>query len=283
MKDVSRNLPEGILRHLKGVISSSGLPFTEETLEALVQAWVEKQRMFEGQTRALDMLDARDFRFDDPRGALLLTYSGSLVSLGPLGETGRHLEYASIHLRTDVPHLVKVEQVKLEASLVQHEAATLLGGPIHRTSPLLKIAVCAPEVSPEEQVLRIREATVFLTDGFTRINRTIALPAAGLPERFTTKSIVAWIARKNSLSQKQVRQLVEDYLTMLESGMLLGQRVPAGSMGWLVLKKRPARKARVGINPATGEKLTLPARPEEPVPRMRFSRLMKDRARQAKL
>jgi nucleoid DNA-binding protein len=282
MKDLSQKLPEGILRHLKGVIASSGLPFTEETLEALVKAWVEKQRMFEGQTRALDMQDARDFRFDDPRGVLLLTYSGSLVSLGPLEEAGRHVEYASIHLRTDVPHLVRVERVKLESGLVQHEAATLLGGPIRKTSPLLKIAVCAPEVPPEEQVVRIREATLFLTDGFARINRTIALPAAGLPERFTTKSIVAWIARKNSLSQKQVRQLVEDYLTMLESGMLLGQRVPAGRMGWLFLKKQPARKARVGINPATGEKLTLPARPEEPVPRMRFSRLMKDRARLAK-
>jgi nucleoid DNA-binding protein len=54
-------------------------------------------------------------------------------------------------------------------------------------------------------------------------------------------------------------------------------------MGWLVLKKQPARKARVGVNPATGDKITLPARPEEPVPRMRFSRLMKDRARLVKL
>jgi nucleoid DNA-binding protein len=45
------------------------------------------------------------------------------------------------------------------------------------------------------------------------------------------------------------------------------------------LKKRPARQARVGINPATGEPITLPAQPEQAVPRIRFSRLVKDRAR----
>ena len=44
---------------------------------------------------------------------------------------------------------------------------------------------------------------------------------------------------------------------MLESGLLLGLRVPLGKMGRLKLRTRAARKARLGINPATGEKITL--------------------------
>ena len=68
---------------------------------------------------------------------------------------------------------------------------------------------------------------------------------------------------------------------MLESGLLLGLRVPVGKIGRLSLRKKPARKARVGINPATGGTLTVKARPEEQAPRMAFSRLLKDRVRQA--
>ena len=93
------------------------------------------------------------------------------------------------------------------------------------------------------------------------------------------KSIVTYLARKNELSQKQTRQLIDDYLTMLESGMLLGLRVPLGKMGRLSLRKRAARRARVGINPATGATITLNASPEQQVPRMAFSRLLKERAR----
>ena len=107
--------------------------------------------------------------------------------------------------------------------------------------------------------------------------------AAGLPGRFTHRSILAWLARKDGISQRQARRLIGDYLAILESGALLGHRVPVGRMGVLLLKKRPSQKARVGINPATGEKMTLAARPEEPVPRMRFSRLLKDRARQSRI
>ena len=93
------------------------------------------------------------------------------------------------------------------------------------------------------------------------------------------KSIVTYLARKNELSQKMTRQLLDDYLVMLESGLLLGLRVPLGKMGRLKLRTRAARKARLGINPATGEKITLKARPQELAPRMTFSRLLRDRAR----
>ena len=147
------------------------------------------------------------------------------------------------------------------------------------TSPLLKIVACDPAVPAEEQEKRIREATIFLTNGFIRINRTVTRPGRDFPEQLTMKSMVTYLARKNELSQKQTRQLIDDYLVMLESGLLLGLRVPIGKMGRLSLRHRAARRARLGINPATGEKITLSAKPEELTPRMTFSRVLKDRAR----
>jgi nucleoid DNA-binding protein len=283
MSDYTDKLTDTIKKHLVGVLKSSGLPNTRETLEVLAQVWFEKKEMFEAQIRALDMMELESFTADDPRGALLLTYSGSLVSLGPLARGGRRAEYASIQLRTDVPHLALKESSRLESDLKIDHDVNFIEGPVKSTSSLLKITACAADVPAEEQEKRIREATIFLTNGFMKINRTIAPPGTDVPEQFTLKAMVTYLARKNVLSQKQTRQLLDDYHTMLESGILLGQRVPLGKIGRLFLKKRPPQKARVGINPATGEKITLKARPEEPAPRMAFSGAMKEKSRQVEL
>jgi nucleoid DNA-binding protein len=281
MSENASQLTPAIRAHLNGLIKSSGLPETRESLEEMARVWFEKKAMFEGQVRALDMRELERFAADDPRGALLLTWSGSLLSMGPRrteGE-GRAMEYASIDLRIDVPHLAKSDRGSVEGDLAPGEIATLRGGPIAHTSPLLKIVACDPAVPPEEQEKRIREATIFLTNGFIRINRTVTHPGKDFPEQLTMRSMVTYLARKNELSQKKTRQLLDDYLVMLESGLLLGLRVPIGKMGKLSLRKRAARKARLGINPATGERITLNARPQEMTPRMTFSRILKDRAR----
>ena len=75
------------------------------------------------------------------------------------------MEYASIELRTDVPHLA-VSDGELETDLAVGEAARLRTGPVAATSALLLIAACDPSVTAEEQEKRIREATIYLTNGF---------------------------------------------------------------------------------------------------------------------
>ncbi len=279
MIDDERGMSAGIRAHLQGLLRSSGLPETEESLKEMTRAWVEKKDMFEAQVRALDMQMLEEFGADDLRGALLLTWSGSLISFGPAGggraglnprstaglnprptaapnprsTAARRIEYASIELRTDVPHLAVAENGELESGLAVGQPAKLRAGPVASTSALLRIAACDPAVPAGEQDKRIREATIFLTNGFVRINRTVTGPGRDFPEQLTMKSIVTYLARKNDLSQKQTRQLIDDYHTMLESGLLLGLRVPLGKMGRLSLRTKPARKARVGINPATGQ------------------------------
>ncbi|UCF96280.1 MAG: HU family DNA-binding protein [Spirochaetaceae bacterium] len=283
MSDEIRELSATVRSHLKKITRSSGLPDTEESFQKMVAVWLEKKKMFEGQIRALDMEEVDSFSKDDPRGALLLSYSGSLISLGTLSPGGRRVEYASISLRADVPHLAVTEGSALAADIRIDSEAEFSSGKVRSTSSLLKIAVCGTEVSPEEQEKRIREATIFLTNGFVKINRTVLSTGADLPDQFTSQAIIAYLARKNGLTQKQARQITSDYLTMIESGMILGERVPLGKIGRLFLKKRPPRKARVVVNPATGKEITVPARPEEAVPKISFSRSMKERARQVEM
>jgi nucleoid DNA-binding protein len=279
MDDVD-SISQSIRRHLAALVRSSGLPESEESLQRMTVAWLQKKRMFEDQARALDMEDLTGLPGGDPRGVLLLTWSGSLVSLEPPGTAGRRGEYASIELRTDVPHLVLLNDVDFPQGLAVDREAVFSSGPVRSTSALLKIVACRSDLPHDEQARRIREATIYLTSGFVKINRTVITPGTGFPELLTMKSIIAYLAEKNGLSRRLTRQLVEDYHALLQSGMLLGQKVPLGKMGRLFLRHQPARKARVGLNPSTGQKITIAARPPQAVPRMSFSRLLKDRARQ---
>ena len=283
MSEEIQGLSDKVRSHLKKITRSSGLADTEESFRRMAEVWLEKKRMFEGQIGALDMVEVDSFARDDPRGALLLSYSGSLISLGTLTGAGRRVEYASISLRADVPDLAITESGGLAADVRLDGEAAFTSGKVRSTSSLLKIAVCAEDVSPEEQDKRIREATIFLTNGFLKINRTVLSAGEDLPDQFTSQAIVAYLARKNGLTQKQARQITTDYLTMIESGMLLGERVPLGKIGRLFLKKRAPRKARVVVNPATGKEITVAARPEEAVPRISFSRALKERARLVEL
>lgn len=283
MSEEIQGLSDKVRSHLKKITRSSGLADTEESFRRMAEVWLEKKRMFEGQISALDMVEVDFFAGDDPRGALLLSYSGSLISLGTLTGAGRRVEYASISLRADVPDLAITESGGLAADVRLDGEAAFTSGKVRSTSSLLKIAVCAEDVSPEEQDKRIREATIFLTNGFVKINRTVLSPAGDIPDQFTSQAIVAYLARKNGLTQKQARQIITDYLTMIESGMLLGERVPLGKIGRLFLKKRAPRKARVVVNPATGKEITVAARPEEAVPRISFSRAVKEKARRVQL
>lgn len=296
MSDYASRLPERIRAHLQGMLSqgSSVLPNTEQSLQTLARLWLDKRALFESQTRSLAMQECAQLPADDPRGALLLTYSGSLISLGTLPAAAapaaaapaaplRRLEYASIGLRADVPGVLVVEQTRLTEAAAADRELRLASGPMRSTSPVLSIAVCGSEVGREEQERRIREATIFLTNGFVRLNRTVLPPDTAGPEQFTMRNIVAYLAGKNQLTQTLTRQLLLDYLTVVESGILLGEKVPLGRLGRLFLIKRPPRKARLGVNPATGERLTIPARPAEPAPRMRFSAALRQKARQIDL
>ncbi len=280
--DNFENLPEKIREHLKAITESSGLPDTEESLQIITANWLEKRRLFEGQISNLGMKEVESFNKGDTRGVLMLTYSGSLISLGTLsGSDGiRSLEYASIKLRSDVPDIIKENNVCLAGAgdAKIDRPAEFSGSVIKKTSALYTIALCDESVNREEQEKRIKEATIFLTNGFMKINRTLAINKNQKLEHFSTKTMAGYIAKINGTTLRQTKQIIDDFLYLVETGALLGEKVPLGRLGRLFLKKRPAQKARVVKNPATGEEMTIPAKPEMAVPKMRFSKQFKDKA-----
>ncbi len=254
-------------------------PEQEEALfERLAAAWIEKEQLFNGQTSALDMETAEEIEANDARGMLLLTKSGSLLSLWPAADSKRELEYASIPMRSDVPEILRGQHVQVEGPIRRGSPARIQDGPLKKTSSIYQIAVFPSALSADEQAKRIREATIFLTNGFTRINKKTRALENSSVDHFNKQSIVAYIAQRSDLTQKEVKQVIDDYLSMVESGILLGESVNLGRLGRLSIKQRPPQKARVGRNPATGEEITIPAKPAQGVPKISFSSYLKERA-----
>lgn len=77
-------LSDVIQNHIKQIAKTSGLPIGDETYEALASAWVEKKQCFEDGISENNLEEIDFFPKDNDKGAIVLTYSGSLITIGPL-------------------------------------------------------------------------------------------------------------------------------------------------------------------------------------------------------
>lgn len=96
-------------------------------------------------------------------------------------------------------------------------------------------------------------------------------------DQFTVKSIVSFLAKKHGLTQNAARAILDDYLSVVEAGVLLGERVTVGKLGSMTLKLQAAKKARVMKNIQTGEDILVPAKPATLVPKFVVSRSLKEK------
>jgi hypothetical protein len=173
MSDESEQISQKIRDHLKQLVKTAGLPDTEESQQQLEQGWREKLEAFDKEVAERRMEAIEDYPADDPRGALMMTYSGSLISIGPLGEEGRAVEYRSIGIRADVPETARSGETELSDDAAIDEGVAFTNGPIQKSSPIFKIAVISEDVDEEEQEEMLSEVTQILTDDFVEVNKTI--------------------------------------------------------------------------------------------------------------
>lgn len=272
------SLPDEIREQIKALLNETGKGFDDESAERYARIWKTKYDLFTGQIANVGMEIIDTIDKNDARGMILLTYSGSLVALWPATDGKRKLEYASIKFRTDVPDFVKGDEVSLASGIARDSVAEFDGSPLKKSSAIYRVACCPEGTSERDQEERIREAMIFLTNGFMKINRTVNGPESTDTEQFTTKAIVASIARRNGITQTLARAVVDDFLSTVEAGVLLGERVSVGKLGSLSLRYQDARKARVMKNIATGEDLLVPAKPACLVPKFAVSGALKEKS-----
>lgn len=274
-------IPAQVQRHLAAIAADMDDLPEERAMELLVEAWLAKRALYEEQTLAVGMKPVQRIDADDGRGVLLLTWSGSLIALGPATDDGRSLHYVRIGPRSDGPESVSDPQVLVDGAIERDKPIRFASGPISRSSEVLEIAVFDVDTTPADQHERLRQAMIFLSNGFVHAQRSLTLEEA--PEQFTMRSIVRFVADQNGATQTLTRSIIDDFLHTISAGVLLGRRVPLGRIGRIALAPRAAQKARMGRNPATGEEMLLPAKAATAVPRMSFSAPFKERAAQVPL
>lgn len=173
MGEFLSQLPSQIQVHIKSITKSSGLSDSEESFEKIAKGWLDKLSSFEKQTQEQNMVETENLEMDNPQGAVALTYSGSLVLIGPLDNNVRKAGYYSIGIRKDVPEAVNVEDSTLSKDVSVNETIEFGKGPVKSTSAIYKIAVCKNDLTVVEQEEKISEATVIITEEFIEINKAM--------------------------------------------------------------------------------------------------------------
>ena len=103
------------------------------------------------------------------------------------------------------------------------------------------------------------------------------------PEKYTASSMAQFISGKHELSQNKSKEIIDDLFEMISTGVMKGERVPVGKIGKLYFGVKPARRARMGHNPATGEEIKIPAKKATKVPKFSFSKTFKESVLRARI
>ena len=167
------DIPETIISHLKDVSATFGLSNDEETMEKLTESWLEKKEAFEDKTVEMGMDEVGSYDHDDDRAALLLTFSGSLISVGPLQGGSRNVEYTSIGLRQDVPDSLSIERTNIVKDVEVGKSVEFDNSPLKNTSPIFKIVVCPESLSVNEQEDMLKETATVIVDSFVGMNKDL--------------------------------------------------------------------------------------------------------------
>lgn len=163
-------LPEQVKDHVKGIAKEIK---DDAALERVSEVWLEKKAAFEKKIAEMNMEEVDSISADEEKGAIALTYSGSLVNLGPLVEGKRKISYASIGMRTSVPGNVEGDDAVLQSDVETDSPINFSSGPVKATSSIFKIAVVKDELEPEEEEAKLAETTVMLEEDFVEINKTV--------------------------------------------------------------------------------------------------------------
>ncbi|MFW5688284.1 MAG: hypothetical protein ACOC2Y_00685 [Spirochaetota bacterium] len=171
MSDHLQQLPERVREHVRQLVEPAGLTEVENAEELLAQGWIEKHEAFKRHTEERGMQLVDSFSSSEASGALAMTYSGSIVSVGPMTDGRRDVAYASIGLRKDVPQMSVKQDSALAEDIEIDTTIRFAEGPVQKTSPVFAVAVFRKALPPAKENAALVEVTEVLTERFVHINK----------------------------------------------------------------------------------------------------------------
>lgn len=175
MAEIYMNLDKEIRNHLAMILKSSGMEENDDSLETLAAAWKEKEESFSRQIERMEMEETESIGEKESFGFMALTYSGSLIGSGPLGDDGRTVLYVSVGMRKDVPEKAEKPGSLIKGEVRKGEPINFIKGPVKQSSPVYRLARITDKIALEDQSEKISEATLVIAEEFIDVNKTIIL------------------------------------------------------------------------------------------------------------
>ncbi|MBN1413138.1 MAG: hypothetical protein JW969_20025 [Spirochaetales bacterium] len=183
MEDILQKMPEALSAHLKSLMKVSGFDADSKSQKAFIKNWLKKKALFD------KIVEHQDFQIVtriDPGfrgGIVLLTYSGSLLTVAPEDESGsREIVYNSIDMRKDVVQKTTEPAAKVVFPVELHKSLEATSGRIKKTSPILGMAI---EDDPQKERQGILKKLRLIGE---RISKTLIVVNQELFSKHSEKS-----------------------------------------------------------------------------------------------
>ena len=108
--------------------------------------------------------------------------------------------------------------------------------------------------------------------------KSTSVKTTAIKERYSKSEILTHIADQTELPKKQVKAVFDELELLIHRHLkkeATGEFVLPGLLK-LVVQKKPAKKARKGINPFTGEEMMFKAKPARKVVKIRALKKLKE-------
>ena len=115
-----------VKEHLKRLVKTAGMPENSESLEQLATSWLEKQALFKAEITKNQMELVDSYAADEPKGALVMTYSGSLITIGPDSD-----ELAKVSV-PEVSPVIREEQEVSGVAVERRRSGAIVGRRLDR-------------------------------------------------------------------------------------------------------------------------------------------------------
>lgn len=168
-------LPDKIQQHLKQLAAKVNPDNPDEVLLELSRIWQEKDAAFSRSMTEKGLKAVNELKKDDARAWIAMTYSGSIVMIGPGTTTEKELAYISLGIRKDVPPALNLQTVVLMESVRKENPVRFSSGPVQKTSPVYRLAVTDFAMEPVKQKQIAMETAEELTRVFSDINQTLVI------------------------------------------------------------------------------------------------------------
>jgi hypothetical protein len=155
---VLAKMPLALADHLRSLMKLCGFDGEPDKQKAFLSNWLKKKAFFDKIVEHQGFHCITRLEPGFKQGVVILTYSGSLLTLSVEDEHGnREAIYNSIDLRKDVVQKTEDKNAQIIFPLECHKALVAKSGKIKKTSPILTMAIeDNPEYTSEEKFNKLR-------------------------------------------------------------------------------------------------------------------------------